>query len=305
MKLFTTQQINDIARHTIEQENITVNDLVERVAEGVTFEIESRWRPGKPVVVFAGCEDNGAEALAVARTLAEHGYHPEVYLINVGGNAINATCKSYRDELLDLDSELYFFHEIVKEFSIPRLTPGHLVVDGLFGAGIREGLKGGYRTLVQFINDSGATIVSIDVPSGMFGDSNPFAVNRDIIHANLTLAIQFPRIAFFNPDNAELVGEWKIIDIGLSETAIRNTPARYHLIEYDEVKCLLKPRPRDCSKANFGAGLLVAGSYGMMGAAVLSARGALRAGVGKLTIESPKCGYQIIQSSAPDALYQY
>lgn len=304
MKLFTTQQINDIARHTIEHENISVLDLVERVAEGVTFEIEARWHPGKPVVIFAGSEDNGAEALAVARMLAEHGYHPEVYLINVGGNALNPTCKAYRDALLALDSDIYF-NEIVKEFSIPRLTPGHLVIDGLFGAGLCEGLKGGYRTLVQVINDSGATIVSIDVPSGMFGDSNPFAVNRDIIHANLTLAIQFPRIAFFNPDNAELVGEWKIVDIGLSETAIRNTPARYHLIEYDEVKGMLKPRPRDCSKANFGAGLLVAGSYGMMGAAVLSARGALRSGIGKLTIESPKCGYQIIQSSVPDGLYQY
>ena len=304
MKLFTTQQINDIARYTIEQENISVLDLVERVAEGVTFEIEARWRPGKPIVIFAGCEDNGAQALAVARMLAEHGYRPEVYLINVGGNALNATCKAYRDALLALGSDICF-HEIVKEFSIPPLTPGHLVIDGLFGAGIREGLKGGYRTLVQVINDSGATIVSIDVPSGMFGDSNPFAVNRDIIHANLTLAIQFPRIAFFNPDNAELVGEWKIIDIGLSETAIRNTPARYHLIENDEIKCLLKPRRRDCSKADFGAALLVAGSYGMMGAAVLAARGALRSGVGKLTVESPKCGYQIIQSSVPDALYQY
>lgn len=304
MKLFTTQQINEIERYTIEHDNVSLNDLVERVAEGVTFEIESRWKPGKPVVVFAGSENNGAEALAVARMLAEHGYRPEVYLINVSGNTLNSTCKAYRDALLALDTEIYF-NEIIKEFAIPKLTSSHLVIDGIFGAGIRENIKGGYRTLVQYINDSGATVVSIDVPSGMFGDSNPFAINRDIIHADLTLAIHFPRIAFFNPDNAELVGEWKIIDIGLSETAIRNTPARYHLIEVDEVKSLLRPRPLNCSKADFGAGMLVAGSYGMMGAAVLGARAAIRAGMGKLTVQAPKCGYEIIQSSVPDALYQY
>ncbi|MCM1449453.1 MAG: NAD(P)H-hydrate dehydratase [Clostridiales bacterium] len=304
MKLFTTQQINDIERYTIEHDHVSILDLVDRVAEGVTFEIESRWKPGKPVVIFAGCENNGAIALAVARMLAEHGYRPEVYLINVGGNALNATCRAYRDALLALDFDIYF-NEIVKEFSIPKLHTGHLVVDGLFGAGIKENIKGGYRTLVQYINDSGASIVSIDVPSGMFGDSNPFAVNRDIIHAQLTLAIQFPRIAFFNPDNAELVGEWKIIDVGLSDAAIHNTPSRHHLIEADEVKSLLHPRPLHSSKADFGAGMLIAGSYGMMGAAILAARAANRVGIGKLTVQAPKCGYEILQTSVPEALYQY
>lgn len=278
--------------------------LVENVAEGVTYEIEARWRPGKPIVIFAGSENNGAEALAVARMLAEHGFRPEVYLINVGGNALNSTCKAYRDALLALNLNIYF-NEIVKEFAIPKLTPSHLVIDGIFGAGLCDGIKGGYRTLIQYINDSGATVVSIDVPSGLFGDANPFAVNRDIIHADLTLAIQFPRIAFFNPDNAELVGEWKIIDIGLSDTAIHNTVARHHLIEVDEIKSLLKPRPKHASKADFGSGMIVAGTYGMMGAAILSAQAAIRSGIGKLTINSPKCGYEILQKSVPDALFKY
>lgn len=304
MKLFTTQQINEIEKYTIDHDGVSILELVNRVAEGVTYEIEARWRPGKPIVIFAGSDNNGAEALAVARMLAEHGYRPEVYLINVGGNTLNPTCKAYRDALLALDCDV-FFNEIVKDFAIPRLSPSHLVVDGLFGASLRENLKGGYRTLVQYINDSQATVVSIDVPSGMNGDSNPFAINRDIIHAHLTLAVQFPRIAFFNPDNADLVGEWKVIDIGLSETAIRNTQARCHLIEVDEVKSLLKVRRPNTSKADYGTGLLVAGSYGMMGAAVLAAHGALRSGIGKLTVEAPKCGYEILQVSAPEALYRY
>lgn len=304
MKLFTTQQINDIAKYTVEHDGVSVLELVNRVAEGVTYEIEARWRPGKPIVIFAGSDNNGAEALAVARMLAEHGYRPEVYLINVGGNTLNSTCKAYRDALIALECDI-FFHEIIKDFAIPKLTPSHLVIDGLFGASLHENLKGGYRTLVQYINDSQATIVSIDVPSGLNGDSNPFAINRDIIHAHLTLAVQFPRIAFFNPDNAELVGEWKVIDIGLSDVAIRNTQARCHLIEVEEVRSLLRPRRPDTSKADYGNAMLVAGSYGMMGAAVLASQGALRAGVGKLTVQSPKCGYEIVQVSVPEALFQY
>lgn len=304
MKLFTTQQIRDIDRYTIETEKVDALKLIERVAEGVAFEIESRWRPGKPMVIFAGPGNNGADALATARILAEHGYHPEVFLFNVGGNALSAPCKAYRDALLALEMEIYFT-EIIDVFSFPRITADHIVVDGIFGSGLRNNLKGGYVTLVQYINDSGATVVSIDVPTGMMGDSNPMAINRNIIHANLTLAIQFPRIAFFNPDNAELTGEWKIIDIGLSDKAIADTGASYHLIEADDVRAILKPRNPVSSKADYGTGLLVAGSYGMLGAAVMGARGALRAGIGKLFIESPKCGFQVIQTAVPEAMYQY
>lgn len=304
MKLFTTQQIREIDRYTIEAEGIPAIELVERVAEGIAFEIESRWHPDKPIVVFAGPGNNGADALATARLLSEHGYRPEVYLFNVGGNALSDICKAYRDALLTLETDTYFT-EIVDVFSFPRLSPSHVVIDGIFGSGLRDNLKGGYVTLVQYINDSNATVVSIDVPTGMRGDSNPMAINRNIIHADLTLAIQFPRISFFNPDNHELTGEWKIIDIGLSDKAINDTRANYHLIEADEVRAILKPRNPVSSKADFGTGLLVAGSYGMLGAAILSARGALRSGVGKLVVESPKCGFATLQTAVPEAMYQY
>lgn len=175
----------------------------------------------------------------------------------------------------------------------------------MFGSGLREELQGGFKSLVQYINDENATVVSIDLPSGMFGDWNPQIVNRNTIHATLTLAIQFPRISFFIPDNAELIGEWKIIDIGLSEKAIATSPANFCLVEQRDVHRRLRHRKEFASKADFGSGILYAGSYGMMGAAILAARGALRAGVGKLTVNSPKCGYQIMQSSVPEALFRH
>lgn len=304
MKLYTTPQISEIEHYTITHDNVTRLQLIERAAEGVTYEIETRWHQGKPLVIFAGNDFNGAIALGVARMLSEHKYNPEVYLFNIGGKSLSTECEAYRDALLALESDVYF-NEIIDVFSFPKLTPDHLVIDGLYGVEHKEPLKRGFVTLIQYINDSGATIVSIDIPSGMSGDANPTAVNRDIIHADLTMAIDTPRIAFFNPDNAELIGEWKIVDIGLNDRVIPDKEVKRHLIETEEIKLLLKRRPEQSSKADYGSGLLVAGSYGMMGAAILSARGALRAGIGKLSIESPKCGFEILQTAVPDALYLY
>lgn len=304
MKLFTNDEIRAIERYTIEQEGVSLAELIERVAEGVTDEICARWRSDKPTIIFAGPGNNGADALATCRLLCEHGFRPEVYLFNIGGNKLSADCAAQRDRLLAEHPEV-FLNEVTKSFNMPQLHANYLVIDGLFGSGLSEELKGGFKVLVQNVNDEKATVVSIDLPSGMFGDWNPHIVNRDTVHATLTLAIQFPRLCFFIPDNAELIGEWKVIDIGLSEKAIQQSPVNFCLVEKKDVRHRLHHRKEFCSKADFGSAILYAGSYGMMGAAVLSASGALRAGVGKLTVCSPKCGYTIMQSSVPEAMYHY
>ncbi len=304
MKLFTNEQIRAIDRYTIETEGIAPAELIERVAEGVTDEITARWRPSKPTVIFAGPGNNGADALATARLLREEGFHPEVYLFNIGGNKLSADCAAARDHLLEVAPDIEF-HEVLNAFKPPELSSNYLIIDGLFGSGLREELQGGFKALVQYINEENATVVSIDLPSGMFGDWNPQMVNRNTVHATLTLAIQFPRLCFFIPEVAELVGEWKVLDIGLSEKAAAATLAEFCLVEKRDVHRRLRHRKEFASKADFGTAVLYAGSYGMMGAAVLAARGCLRAGVGKLTVTSPKCGYQILQTAVPEALYRH
>lgn len=304
MKLFTTEEIRAIDRYTIEQEGVPSLELSERMAEGVADEISSRWRSNKPTMVFAGPGNNGADALGTARLLFERGFRPEVYLFNIGGDKLSADCTAARDRMLAEVPEIVF-HEVRDRFSMPKITTNHLVIDGLFGSGLREELQGGFKSLVQYINDENATVVSIDLPSGMFGDWNPQIVNRNTIHATLTLAVQFPRISFFIPDNAELIGEWKVIDIGLSEKAMASAPPNFCLVEQRDVHRRLRHRKEFASKADFGSAILYAGSYGMMGAAILAARGALRGGVGKLTVNAPKCGYQILQSSVPEALFRH
>ena len=167
MKIFTTEGIRRIDEATIESENISMLDLMERAASAVTYEIISRWRPKKRIVIFAGPGNNGGDALAVARMLYEQNYIPEVYLFNIKSSHLSPCCSTNRDRLVEIPN--IYFTEIVDNFTPPELGPNDVVIDGLFGSGLRSPLKGGYTALVQYINNSGAYTVSIDVPSGLFG----------------------------------------------------------------------------------------------------------------------------------------
>ncbi|MCM1162955.1 MAG: NAD(P)H-hydrate dehydratase [Muribaculaceae bacterium] len=302
MKIFTTDSLRAIDRATIEDEGISSIELIQRAAEGMAGEILSLFSPTKPAIVFAGPGNNGADALLVAKLLIEAGFKVHVLLFNFKGNSLSHDCTLAYRELLNTNIP-FKLTEIRDTAEIPLMTPEHLIIDGLFGTGLRDPLQGGFTSLVGDISQSGGTIVSIDVPSGMFGDWNVRVMARDVVHATITLAVQFPRLAFFLSDNARLVGQWKLIDIGLSEKAIAETPTKYFYVERDDVRTVLRQRQPFSSKADYGQALLIAGSYGMMGAAVMAARGALRSGVGKLTVHSARCGFNVLQSQVPEALF--
>ena len=301
MKIFTNAQIRAIERAVIEKEGVTTIELVERAASAVAWEIMSRWRASRPMMVFAGPGNNGADALAVARMLADEGYSVEVLLFNVTERGLSEACAHFRDALNDVPG--LTFTEITNDFNPPVITRETIVIDGLFGSGLKEPLKGGFKSLVDYINSSNATIVSIDIPSGMFAEWNEATLSRDVIHASLTLAIEFPRLSFFIQDNAEFLGEWKVLDIKLAGNEAKGEQSPYYLLEESDVHRILRPRPEFSSKADFGSMLLVAGCYGMMGAAQMASLGALRSGVGKLTVHAPRCGFMPMQTAVPEAMF--
>lgn len=302
MKIFTNDQLQQIQRYCVDEEGIPASEMIQRMADGVTAEVV-RLTAGeqRPITVFAGPGNNGAEALAVARLLTDQGFAPVVYLFNIRGNSINRECRENRAALIATGRARLV--EIIDSMEPPELTERHIVVDGLFGAGLREPLSGGFMTLVRDINDSGAEVVAIDVPSGLMADWNPSTIARNVVHASVTCTPQFPHISFFISDNAPMVGRVKIIDVGIGNSATRNIATRYHLVEPADVRRVLKPRGDFSSKADYGNALLLAGSYGMMGAAVLAAGGALRSGAGKLTVHTARCGFNIMQTAVPEALY--
>lgn len=303
MKLFTNDNIRAIERQTLQQEAITAMSLIEKVGEAAASEIAQRFRSSKRTVIFAGPGNNGADALLTAVYLSERGFNPVVYLFNIGGKDLKPNCQRARDILVSRAPNVELI-QIVKTFNTPDLGKNDLVIDGLFGSGLNRALTGGFMALVRYINESGAKVVSLDIPSGMFSEWNQQGQERNMVHATMTLAVQFPRISFFFAENADIVGYWKTIDIGLNNEEAEKTKSNFHLIEENEVRSILRRRNPFCSKADFGSALLVAGRYGMVGASVLAAQGALRSGVGKLTVYGPQCSMPVVQSTVPDALFE-
>lgn len=299
MKIFSGSDIRKLDAYTIEQEPISSIDLMERAAQVLTEAICEGWTPETPITVFAGPGNNGGDALAVARMLAERSYRIVAYLFTPQGE-ISANCQANK-ELLELMDEVEF-HTITTQFVPPTLTINHLVIDGLFGSGLSRPLSGGFAAVVKFINASAATVVSIDIPSGLMSEENTPSSNAQIIKADITFTLQLPKLAFLFAENAEYIGDWHLLDIQLSEEGIEEIPTPYEMLEGEEIKTVIKPRHRFAHKGEFGHALLIAGSQGMAGASVLAAKACLRSGVGRLTIHAPAANNPILQTAVPEAM---
>ena len=158
--------------------------------------------------------------------------------------------------------------------------------------------------MVNYINQSPSKVVAIDMPSGLFGEDNSNNINRNIIRATLTLTFQFPKLSFMFAENEKYTGEVVVLDINLSARTMEETFTPYTLTERYDVAPLLNYRTKFAHKGNFGNALLIAGSYGMMGAAILSGKACMHAGVGMLTIHAPRSSNSILQTSIPEAKFQ-
>ncbi len=302
MKILTAQQFRELDEYTVREENISSLDLMERAARCVAEEIFIGWTTDTPIAIFAGPGNNGGDALAVARLLFEEGYRPEVFLFNTTQH-LSDDCAANRDKLQTLDG--INFTEITSTFEPPQLTARHLIIDGLFGTGLSRPLNGGFASLVKFINAAPGTVVSIDLPSGLMCEDNTYNVQEHIVCADLTLTFQLPKLALLLSDNHKFVGRFKMLDIGLSKEKTASLPTEFQITEKAEAARLLKPRNPFGHKGTFGHALLIAGKFGMAGAAVLAAKACLRSGVGKITLHTPLRNNDILQISVPEAILSH
>lgn len=302
MKIFTSNQIRELDRYTIEHEPIRPIDLMERAAKALARAITEMWGNDTPVVVFAGPGNNGGDALAVARILADQNYKVSVYLFNIN-DRLSEDCAANKKRVAD-HKHIRTFVEVTQQFDPPVLDASTLVVDGLFGTGLNKPLAGGFASLVKYINQSPAKVVSIDIPSGLMTEDNTYNIHTNIIRANITLSLQMKKLAFLFADNQQYIGRLRLLDIRLSQDFIAKTKSQYSIIEENEVRKLLIPRHDFEHKGSIGNALLIAGSYGMAGAAILSARACLRSGVGKVTVHTPRKNYNAMQTAVPEAVMQ-
>ncbi len=302
MKIFTSAQIHELDKYTIQHEPIKSIDLMERAAKAITETVMRRWSNETPIVVFAGPGNNGGDALAVSRMLATQGYDVKVYLFNISGR-LSDDCAANRQRVIDC-KRIKAFMEVTTKFDPPTLQAGDLVIDGLFGSGINKPLAGGFAALVRYINQCPARVVSIDMPSGLMTEDNSFNVRSNIIKADLTLTLHGKKLSMFLADCQEFLGEIQVLDIRLSDEYVKKTDALYTLLEESDIRPRILHRDDFAHKGSMGNALLVAGSYGMSGAAVLAARACLRAGAGKVTVHTPRKNYGIMQVSVPEAVLQ-
>ena len=304
LKIFATDKVKELDQYTIVHEPISSIDLVERAAQTFVQDFCRHYSKMQRIVIFAGQGNNGADALAIARLLKEEGFkRVETFLINPTSH-LSEDCERNKTRLLM--TERVEFIEVGKgDFELPVLEENDIVIDGLFGSGLNRPLQGGFAALVQFINQTDAHVVAIDIPSGLFGEDNRTNDPNAIVRANVTITFGFPKLAFLLPENAESVGEWRVLDIGIHPGAIATTSSTYLMVEEEDVSASLLPRERFAHKGTFGHALLIAGSKGKMGAALLAAKACLRSGAGLLTAHIPYRGEAFFQTAFPEAMLSF
>lgn len=298
MKFFSTPQIKQLDKYTIVEEPITSSDLMERAVLALFKSYILTFDHKKPILVIAGPGNNGGDALALATKLLNTEMYVKVLLLHTG--KLSADCEEKLILLKDEHAEHII--EIEKAFTAPEICPNTILIDGLFGSGLTRPLQGIYADAVNWMNSTGNTIISIDIPSGLQGEENA-DLTVPIVKANHTLTLQFPKLAFLLPDSGVFAGEWHILDIGIHPIGIADTESRFHYLEKAEVSQIIAHRPKFSNKGAFGHLLLLAGSRDMGGTAALSGKAALRSGVGLVSIHSAECNRVIVQTSIPEAIF--
>lgn len=299
--IYTGEQLRRIDAHTIECQGIRSIDLMERAALAFVERFTKLFSPDRPVVAFAGPGNNGGDALAISRLLAERNHTVEVYLLNTAGH-LSADCTEERQRLLADQGERLAFHEVSKQLNVPRLSADTIVIDGIFGTGVNRPLAGGFAAIVQYINASPATVVAIDVPSGLMTENNDTNNMECVMRAHHTITFQTPKLAFLFPEHERQVGQVHVVDIGLEIPQEKDFRTPYALTEASDIAAMLPPLGRFAHKGQMGHALLVAGRPGVGGCAVLAARACLRSGVGKLTVETPEENRLLLQVGVPEAV---
>jgi NAD(P)H-hydrate epimerase len=297
VKILTAEQIREWDRFTILHEPVSSIDLMERAARACTnWFLLQKWQP-ETVRIFCGKGNNGGDGLAIGRMLVQEGYTVAFYILEFG----KPGSEDFQTNLQRLHqlglTTIHFFQE---ENSFPAIQPNDILIDALYGSGLNKPLEGLSAALVHHMNQSGAPILSIDLPSGLFMDQS--SKGNTVVKALHTLTFQCYKTALLVQENAAFVGSVQVLDISLHPQYLQSLPATTHFLDEGMIRQIYQPRNRFAHKGRFGHALLAGGSYGKIGAAVLATKACLSTGAGLTTALIPRCGYTVLQATAPEAM---
>jgi NAD(P)H-hydrate epimerase len=295
MKLLSPPQIHEWDAYTIEHEPVTSIDLMERAARQCTNFLLDQQLIQRGIKIFCGKGNNGGDGLAIARQLIEAGMQPFIYILEFGAKGTE-DFQTNLARLHQLTNNIYFLQ--AAEF-FPAIDESDLVIDALYGSGLNRPLKDLSAQLVEHINASGATVISIDVPSGMFIDKT--SKGNAVIKSGYTLTFQSLKLCFIIAENAQYFGELHVLDIGLLAEFLNKIEGP-ELITSHIIKSLYKKRTAFAHKGNFGHVLMIAGSKGKTGAAIMAAKACLRTGAGLVTLNTDECFFNAVHAAVPEAM---
>jgi len=290
-KILTAHQIQLADSYTIENKSIYSIELMEGASHAFVVAIEHRISRNQNIIVVCGVGNNGGDGLAVARILQSKGFSVETILVKFK-DKLSPDCFTNFHKLMDID--------VVESTSeIPDFTNFDLIIDAIFGSGLTRPVEGLASNVINAINTAHKTVLSIDVPSGLYCDK--LTDSDCIIKSALTVSFQRPKLSFFFPETNAYIQKWTVVNIGLNESFIQRMESENYVLDY-HISSVVKTRKKFSHKGTYGHTLLIAGSHGKIGAVVLAAQACLRSGVGLLTTYVPRCGYEIIQVSTPEAM---
>ena len=296
-KIFRTSEIAGIDQYTIENEPVSSLDLMERASRIWVKYFQEKFTNNGSVAVVAGSGNNGGDGFAIARLLKEKGWKVTVFRL-LTGVKMSADCEANHRRFLESGGVVADV-AVAGDF-IPE--SGCILIDAIFGAGLNRKVTGLAAEVIRKMNVLEQQVVAVDIPSGLMGEDNSANDPLAIVEADYTFTFQFPKLAFMLAENACYVGEWSVLDIGLHPAAIAEKPTPYYYMQFEDVAARLPRQQKFAHKGTNGRGMLVAGGDGMMGAAVLAAKAAVRSGIGLLYCHVPVSGKNVIHSAVPEAL---
>ena len=296
MQILSAAQTHQLDQATIEEQGITSAELMERAAGAFAEWFTGHFSPNAAgeILVLCGPGNNGGDGLTAARLLHQAGYAVRVALLPAEKQSADwQHNRQHLPQAVPVDE--------ISEVRLLHIQPGAVVIDALFGTGLTRPLAGRGAAVVTHLNEAQARVVAMDMPSGLFADAAQPAESI-VVRAQHTVSFGLPKLAFLLPQNADFVGKWQVKDINLSRKFLTNAATDWYYTDEATMTGALPARPKFSHKGTFGHALLLAGSRGKIGAAVLAAGACLRGGVGLLTAHIPGCGYDIFQISQPEAM---
>lgn len=278
---------------TIQNEPITSMDLMERAAQKCTNWFSEKWDISYDFLILCGNGNNGGDGLAIARQLLNLGYKVKV--------VTNKQEKQSADNIQNLKRLNTLLPTcIVDDLQLNLISKNTIIIDAIYGTGLSRNIEGIEKEWIQNTNLLNNVKVSIDIPSGLFADSNKVA--ETVFQTDYTLTFQCFKRTFLFPESGSFCGDIVLLDIGLSNLFHFEHKFQYHLIDKQMVQSFIPKRKAFSHKGTYGHALLIVGSRGKMGAAILSAKACLRTGVGLLSVVVPEESIFIFPISVPEAM---